>query len=496
MLTLDKKKIIILKAVLLLVFLVYLFFLGKSFIVNATMVNIAETAQDLLKGDFLLSKWDLSYSSNLFSQIFYYLIPVHLFGVSSKAIAISIFLIAIATIVTGSLLLKDNPKDITFQDVLLLICFFGLGNYALQALQLNGASLPFVFLTLFFANKYLQTEKYQYLIITSLLNIFLVFGDIFSLVICIFPMMLYCFLSIFHKEHPVKYIRLLLTILLSTVFGVFLYTQYLHFNKSGAMYQWFASKSFIDDYINESNMSNVVIFIKSFTFIQNMNFFDDYIFSPHVIMYIFRTIISLIGLVLMAKIIFNVTTNKEEDNNDIILFSISSALIFTIFFGIFVEANFLEYVNQIFAIIPIGIAILIMRANKCFINLDKFQYYSIFLLSAFILITFCNKKLDEQIKESKYPLIAEILEARKLEFGYSNYEDAAVLNLLSKGKLKIAPILKEVPFNAILKKDYFSQEAQFYLVNIDETENYRKLIDESKTNTITVDDTIITVYKN
>ncbi len=491
----DKTKINIIKVILLIAFLVYLFFIGNHFLTTSTMVNIAEITKDILSGDLLLSKWDLSYSSNLFTQVFFFIIPVMFCGVSLKAISISLFLIVAATIFTGALLLKDNIKEITFKDIILYICLFGCNLVALKTLQYNGACLPFVFLVFLFANKFLKTENNKYLIYSSVIGAFLAFGDIFSVLICFAPIILYCLISIFFKEHPIKYIKLLLFTIISLLLGVFLYSQYLHFNSSGAMYQWFTTKTFIDDYTNIANITNTTVFIKRFSEIQDMSFFAEYLFSSIVLEYIFRTILTLIGIVVIFKNVINVCRNKDE-NDDIISFCLSGAILLIIFLSLFLEANLREYAYYTYAIIPVGIALIIMRQYNCFNKLNLFQYSTLFIITALMFIAYCPKDFKQEIALSKYPIINKILLQKDLQFGYGNYEDSAILSILSDGKINIAPIINNLPYNALLKKNYFDEDHEFYLISLYELDEYEKLLIGKSFYKITVDNSIITVLNN
>ena len=417
--TFDKNILNIIKVILLVAFLIYLYFIGNHFIISSTMVSIAEITKDILSGDLFISEWNLSYSSNLFTQVVFYILPVLFCGVSIKAIHISLFLIMVSTIATGALLLKDTIKDIDFKDVTLYICLCGFGLVALQAIQFNGACIPFVFLILLFTNKYLKTENKKYLIYTSLLSIFLVFGDIFSLVICFAPIILYSFFSIFYKEKPQKYIKLIVTMIISVLTGILLYTQYIHYNTSGTMYQWFTTKTFIDDYTNIDSITNLNVFIRRFSEVQNMNFFSEYIVSTPVFLYIFRTIVTLTGLILAIKNILNVCKNNDE-KEDIISFSLSSSILFIILFSLFLEANLREYAYYIYAILPIAMSILIMRTTNCFSKLSLFQYSILFLISAVIFVSFCPKDFKNDLKTSKYPIINKILLEKNLTLGYGN----------------------------------------------------------------------------
>ena len=491
----DKNKLNIIKIVLLIIFLIYMYFLGNHFTVTSTMVSIAEITKDILGGDLLLSKWDLSYSSNLFTQVVFYFFPVLFCGVTLKAIYISLFLIVISSIFTGALLLKDTIKDISFKDIVLYICLYGFGLVAIQMVQFNGACLPFVFLVLLFINKYLKTENNKYLIYASLISVFLVFGDIFSLVICFVPIILYTLFSVFYKEHPQKYLKLLAAMIISVLTGIFLYAQYVHYNLSGAIYQWFATKTFIDDYSSIANITNGTVFLRRFFEVQNMHFFTEYIFSSRVFMYAFRTIVTIAGLVIAVKNFINVCRNNDE-KEDFISFSLSTAILLIIIISQFLEANLREYAFYTYAILPIAISIIIMRGTNCFSKLNLFQYSALFLLSVSMFIIFCPKDFRQELNSSKYPLINRILLKRNLHVGYGDYEDSAILSLLSNGKIIVAPIINNLPYNALLKKTYFDTEHQFYLINLYEQDEYEKMLIGQSFYKITVDNTIITVLNN
>ncbi len=354
-----------------------LFFINLNLNITPNMVNIANMTQDLLQGDVFLKTWDLSYCSNLFTQIFYYLIPVKLFGNSSLAILSAVFLVFITTIYSGIILIKDNYQEIQFIDILLFICFCGMGSSFLNFIAINASYIPFIFLILFFTNKYLNTDNEKNLIFVSIISIFLAFGDIFSVVLCFIPIISYCLIKIFHalsnpENNPKKYYKLISIIILSAGLGFSLYLQYISFNGSPQIYGWLHSKYFIDIYSNEGTISYLPIITQYFLNIQNVNFSGNNIFSLNTVLYFCRIIITLSGLVFVIKNICNTASNKNEHNN-FISFTLSLGLIFLFIFIFLIDSKPNEYIEQILSVIPFSIALILLRYSNCFKELSQLQ---------------------------------------------------------------------------------------------------------------------------
>lgn len=391
----------IIKYIFLFCFISYFFISIYKFGFTVNMLNITAMTQDFINNDWFLRNWDLSYCSSLFTHIFYYFAPVKIFGTTNAAITTAVLSIFFLSIVSGILLIKDNVKDITISDILLFVCFLSISKPFFELIMTNGAYIPFVFLILYFSNKFLQSERKIDLILASILSFFLVFGDVLSIVLCIIPITVYCLISIFYNSDSYrKYLKLLIAIIFASIAGIFIYSQYVNLNGNSLFYGYLSSQHFLSNFSNSGEFKDISLIIKFFLDFQNANFIHKNLFSGNSIFCLYKLIIISSAIIMSLKNTHSTFCNKKEAN-DFISFALSFGLICIFFFTFLADMPKILSAEHFFVFIPFSMAIIILRYTNCFKNLFPFRKNIILITSMIIVLLFLNWNVKEHLIDFK-----------------------------------------------------------------------------------------------
>lgn len=391
------KNELLLIAILFFVYLIYVLFLFHNYTPMLEQYQVANLTKEILSGNFFLKRYNVGQCPELFCSFIFYFLPVKIFGATAKAILCAAFLIITSSALTAVLLVKNNIKRLRTKEFLMFICFVGLMYVLFIHIGLYGAFLPFVFLALFFMNRFILTKKHHYLIIATLLGTFLVFGKVISVTFYILPLIIYSIVKIFYNDRPLLFFKVLISSVISFLSGLLIYYLYIKFNGCSGLYSSIASKRYVDFYTGNELLKIVWIYsIKSLMIIQNNFFFSEPIISYKTIMYFYRSIITLIGIVLSIKIFAKTFFGKIR--GDFVSYILSCGLIVFLIFMTSIQYDSFVLFEHCNVLIPFAFALIIMRYKNLSQFFNIYQYRTLIGIQLFIYFLYtCNEFITKVI---------------------------------------------------------------------------------------------------
>jgi hypothetical protein len=178
-------------------------------------------AQDILDGNYLLSDWNLTGATFLFSEVPFYLIGVLLFGVSTKAYLAASWLMALVLFLLGFLTLKGR------KGFLQLFLYFALAAFPGTFLIYSARAHVGIFVLCFLALLCLdasarKNDAESFNVGTGLFYFLLIVlgtaSDLFIIPVLVLPVLIYCFRGILSNRD--QSVRLLWKWLGITLAGV------------------------------------------------------------------------------------------------------------------------------------------------------------------------------------------------------------------------------------------------------------------------------------
>lgn len=354
----------------------------------STFTTISEEMSgSFLKGDYWLNGWNISCNGTKIIDFIYYLIPVKILGLGSKAVMYALFLVILLSVFLGYLLVTSNRKEAHINDILFYVCLLGISPTILVVIGEYGTYIPLLFLCLFLFNKYIKTEKIQYLIIATVASALWVFSDMFAILFLIIPLLLYASIKLFFTEQMKKNFRILLAVLFAVSSGLFLFTIYTKLHNQTTFLTDVVYFSFYDK-PKYHILYRFYEIINEILKIQNANFISSEFFSLQVPVFMSRLLITIIGIILSLKVFFN-TLFVPKYKTDFISFVLAAGILLIFLFAFYIETGVNEHVQPLWSFIPFAIAIIIMRYKRWLNKINPFSYNILLIILCCLTLLSC-----------------------------------------------------------------------------------------------------------
>lgn len=429
-------------------------------------------ARDVVSGNFFLNDWQLTGVTFLSTDLIYYEIGYIVFGVSYKAVCLAEGLMVASAVIGGYLLSTfANKENRILTSVLYFLlagipCQSYIASFRVHTGAVFTCFLTFLIVAVIFSRDDTYDNKPLYIVLGVLLFMG-VWGDLITVLEGIIPIAILCVFRYLTSEKGTRRKYVTTGIVTAVAMGFGVVADKFYFMMSNAdKNAYIADRSFTG---LEEWRDRIMSFFQILTEFTMSDFQGKAIKDIKVLLRCANLLTVLIGVIVAVAVLVSVFRKKAEKLDDI-----SVLLAFSVFMSFFAYVFTGLSARQYITIIPIALAVLIIRNLESIMDgiKDTKVFYALIIL--IVAGGFSVKALE--VKNLKYPNdntrrneVIEFLEEKGLKGGYASFWDASLFTVSSGENVTVRHIRRNgnvyMPYDWFCKNSWYTEETHFVLIN-------------------------------
>lgn len=457
--------------VVLIVCCVYIIFgccLANGYPIDPDKATHLQQGLDIIQGNFFLNNWILSGVNFITTDLPFYMVGGLLGGLDYKSIVIAtglmISLWGIATILAANVYIRDHRRGTFCLSVLLLSvpCFL----YGAFLRVHTGAMILSLLAEICVV--YIVEHNGQN-IISYILVFLLIFlgciGDILTVILGVLPVIAFSIINI-RKERR-RYFTLIVVVIGALIFALLFDRLYYIFGTADKNSYIANGRTFLSISEWSERTESLLLALLDMT---NGNFSRLALGNPESVLRGANAVLVVLGLIVLLGILIDFLRGRVYDSLSVLL---CLSVVFASIVYITTELSAERYI----CFIPYALYIILARNyKKLFISLEISRKLVISIVFVLAVVCFSSRLMnmgDFQCKTDEYEHLIDVLTDNELLEGYTSFENAAILRVLSNGTVQMAPIEyygtnNMGPLNYFSDYDWLEQENPCFIVASDE----------------------------
>ena len=435
--------------------------------IDSDYSNLVLEANDILKGNYFLSDWNLTGISFITTDLLYF-ITGSLFGsVSELSYYIATGLMISFEIILAILLCRHEHG--TSFDGIFVFLFCGVPcHFAMMSLRAHTGAMCCVFLAILFLHKdNKRPNVYNKIVATVALSLGCA-GDAITLITGVLPLILYYVITLLTSKETEKGKMILWRYIFICASAAFLgvLAEKVFFFVGGANKNAFLSSRTFEPL--EDWGDKFLLYIRSISLLGDASFWGERLLSLKTISFFINTIYLLLGFTLVFRSVLRLVFGGE---NDFISSVLSIGFLFLsiiyVITDISKDVNSSRYLATYIAVF----AVLIVR-NRDWLFAKVVNYKKTILALTFgcALISFGFRTVGiftQNKNETTQMRLAAFLEEKDLHSGYASFWNSSSVTVLSDDSVKVRSIIYNgffFDFHNWFSKDSWYKEPAYFVV--------------------------------
>jgi len=447
----------------------------QSVVIDSDYSNLVLESADIIRGNIFLRNWNLTGISFLTTDLIFFVIGTLFHGISINAYYLAITLMFVVVSLISLMMMGEITKKNIFVVIILWLSIGAIPMGVIGHLRAHMAVWAYIFIVYYIADVIIQDNAKHKILCYSIFALCIalgVVGDAIMILAGVIPLIFVFTIQLLLNRTKLSLKNPVVLLCLFSILGLILgmALDKLYFVIGGANKNSFLeSITFVP---LERVVRNFWLLIEGLLELMDARFIGKSITTLRTPWYLLRASIVISSLII---IVYNVVMFFKRKSKDLVSILLSFGFIFITCFYIFTSASVDIGATRYFSYAPLLFGILLIRWLLASKFLDKYLFESkikvrqLIAIIGILIIIFAVRDVTHMTKASSgREELVSFLESKNLSVGYTDFWNASVSTVTSKGKIGIRAIMginnSIHPHYWFCKNSWYNEPANFVVI--------------------------------